>query len=98
MSPILITRFMWRTFRSLTLRMSHEGERARGARTRNQPERAPPHWLNPLVRRRQHRRLPEIKRTAAPARYHHQQAPNASPRPKPTGSGTPHEPRARTRK
>jgi hypothetical protein len=27
--------------------MSHEEERASGARMRNKPERAPPHWLNP---------------------------------------------------
>ena len=32
-----------------TLRMSHEGERATDARMRRQPDRAPPHWLNPLV-------------------------------------------------
>ena len=32
----------------LTLRMSHEGERSTDARTQDQPERAPPHWLNPL--------------------------------------------------
>jgi hypothetical protein len=29
--------------------MSHEEERANGAPMRNKPERAPPHWLNPLV-------------------------------------------------
>ena len=34
---------------ALTLRMSHEGERATGDRIEDQPERAPPHWLNPLV-------------------------------------------------
>ena len=28
--------------------MSHEGERATGYRIEDQPERAPPHWLNPL--------------------------------------------------
>ena len=31
-----------------TLRMSHEGERARGGRMQGKTERAPPHWLNPL--------------------------------------------------
>jgi len=30
------------------MRMSHEEERANRARTRNQRERAPPHWLNPF--------------------------------------------------
>ena len=29
--------------------MSHEEERDRSARMRSKPERAPPHWLNPLV-------------------------------------------------
>jgi hypothetical protein len=29
--------------------MSHEEERAKAVRTRNKPERAPPHWLNPFV-------------------------------------------------
>ena len=29
--------------------MSHEGERATDARIQDQPERAPPHWLNPFV-------------------------------------------------
>ena len=28
--------------------MSHEEERVNGARIRNMPERAPPHWLNPF--------------------------------------------------
>ena len=32
----------------LTLRISHEGERAADARIRRQPDRDPPHWLNPL--------------------------------------------------
>jgi hypothetical protein len=31
-----------------TTRMSHEEERVNGVRMRNKPERAPPHWLNPL--------------------------------------------------
>jgi len=31
-----------------TLRMSHEGERARCTRIQDQADRAPPHWLNPL--------------------------------------------------
>ena len=31
-----------------TMRMSHEGERARDARIQCQSERASPHWLNPL--------------------------------------------------
>jgi hypothetical protein len=34
---------------SSTTRMSHEEERVNGARIRNKPKRAPPHWLNPLV-------------------------------------------------
>ena len=29
--------------------MSHEGERATGGRIQCKPDRAPPHWLNPLV-------------------------------------------------
>jgi hypothetical protein len=33
------------------LRMSHEGERAIGDRIHDRPDRAPPHWLNPFVRR-----------------------------------------------
>jgi hypothetical protein len=33
-----------------TTRMSHEGERVNGARTGENRDRAPPHWLNPLVR------------------------------------------------
>jgi len=32
----------------VTLRMSHEGERPADARIQDQPERAPPHWLNPF--------------------------------------------------
>src|ERR1039458_8190354 len=35
----------------ITLRMSHEGERAPGVRVMDEPDRAPPHWLNPLVGR-----------------------------------------------
>jgi hypothetical protein len=31
------------------MRMSHEGERVTGARIRERPDRALPHWLNPLV-------------------------------------------------
>jgi hypothetical protein len=31
--------------------MSHEGERVNGFRMANKRERAPPHWLNPLVER-----------------------------------------------
>jgi hypothetical protein len=34
-----------------TMRMSHEGERATADRIQDQPDRAPPHWLNPLVGR-----------------------------------------------
>ena len=34
--------------RSPTLRMSHEGERATDARMQDEPDRALPHWLNPL--------------------------------------------------
>ena len=33
----------------LTIRMSHDEERARGARLEQQPDRAPRHWLDPLV-------------------------------------------------
>src|ERR1035437_5648869 len=36
-------------FIDLTTRMSHEEERVNGARMRYQPQRAPRHWLNPLV-------------------------------------------------
>jgi hypothetical protein len=36
---------------ALTMRMSHEEEPVNGTRNRNKPDRAPPHWLNPLVRR-----------------------------------------------
>ena len=32
-----------------TMRMSHEEERVNGAGMQQKPERAPPHWLNPLV-------------------------------------------------
>ena len=35
--------------RWLTSRMSHEEERVNRARTWEKPERAPPHWLDPLV-------------------------------------------------
>ena len=31
------------------MRMSHEGERATGDRIQYQPDRALPHWLNPLL-------------------------------------------------
>jgi hypothetical protein len=31
------------------MRMSHEGERATDVRTQDQTDRAPSHWLNPLV-------------------------------------------------
>jgi hypothetical protein len=34
----------------LTLRMSHEGERAIGARVQDKADRAPSQWLNPLVK------------------------------------------------
>jgi hypothetical protein len=34
---------------AITSRMSHDEERLNGFRTRNKPERAPPHWLDPLV-------------------------------------------------
>src|ERR1017187_7017242 len=34
--------------------MSHEGERATGLRMQDEADRAPPHWLNPLVRRHGH--------------------------------------------
>ena len=30
------------------MRMSHEGERTTDSRIQDQPDRAPPHWLNPL--------------------------------------------------
>ena len=33
----------------LKQRMSQEKERVNGTRTGNKPDRAPPHWLNPLV-------------------------------------------------
>ncbi len=33
----------------LTMRLSHEEERATDARIQDQPDRAPPHWLQPLV-------------------------------------------------
>src|ERR1035437_1709058 len=35
--------------RGLTSRMSRDEERGNHARIRNQPDRAPRHWLNPLV-------------------------------------------------
>jgi hypothetical protein len=40
--------FMLELGGSSTTRMSYEGERANDARTRDDRERAPPHWLNPL--------------------------------------------------
>ena len=46
----------------ITTRTSHEGERATVSRIQDQPDRAPPHWLNPLV---------ELSRCAASAFQHH---------------------------
>jgi hypothetical protein len=37
--------------RAITLRMSHEGERATGHGIQDEPDRAPPHWLNPFGHR-----------------------------------------------
>jgi len=34
--------------------MSHEEERVNGSQMRNKAERAPPHWLDPLVKLRLH--------------------------------------------
>ena len=39
----------WERLCRIMDRMSHEEERVKGVRMRNKRERAPPHWLNPLV-------------------------------------------------
>jgi hypothetical protein len=60
--------------------MSHEEERVNGARMQNMLERAPPHWLNPLVGRSHRSDRSKTKRRDAKAAEKRREGTQPSPK------------------